>query len=215
MKRDDRTSKVVDIMPSIHPNATTDLSYSNELEFLVAVILSAQTSDRAVNLVTSDLFEKYRTARDYENADPKELEDIIRPLGLQARRSKILISLGNEINARFSGKIPHDLKGLTSLPGVGRKTAEVFLSVIAKQNHFAVDTHIARVAKRLKFAFKKDTVLAVEKKMTKKIGERGMVDFRYSMLEFAKNSCTARNPKCDGCPLKEFCRYPHHMFEKK
>jgi endonuclease-3 len=212
----ERTREVFSKLMELHPDAKTDLEYESALDLLVAIILSAQTSDKAVNESTRDLFKAYRTASDYSNSDEKDIERMISKLGLQRRRAHLLRKLGSELEDKHGGEIPQELTELIKLPGIGRKTAEVFLSVWSKQRHFAVDTHISRVAKRLKFAFKKDTVLAVEKKMSKHLGkERDMVQARYSMLEFAKKSCTAKNPKCEGCPLREFCRYPHHMFDKK
>ena len=210
-----RTEKVISKLLEIYPDATTELNYGTALDLLVAVVLSAQTSDSAVNAVTDSLFKKYRTAKDYAEADQAQLESEIKVLGLQRNRSERLIQIGKALVERFSGEVPNNQADMESLPGVGRKTAEVVLAVYHKQNKMAVDTHVARVAKRLKLAAKKDTVLRVEKRLMSKVDERDWTRARYAMLHFGRYHCTAKKPACDVCPLRDMCRYPHHMFEKK
>ncbi len=211
----ERTKRVVSKLLEMYPNATTELKYGTALDLLVAVVLSAQTSDAAVNAVTEELFKKYRTAKDYSEAKREDLEAEIRPLGLQRNRSERLVQIGRALVERFSGEVPDNQEDMESLPGVGRKTAEVVLAVWNKQQKMAVDTHVARVAKRLKLAAKKDTVLRVEKRLTGKIDEELWTSTRYAMLHFGRYRCTAKKPKCDGCPLRSLCRHPHHMFDKK
>jgi endonuclease-3 len=211
----ERTKRVVSKLLEMYPDATTELKYGTALDLLVAVVLSAQTSDAAVNAVTESLFNKYKTAKDYAEASREDLEAEIRPLGLQRNRSERLIAIGKTLVEKFSGQVPDNQKDMESLPGVGRKTAEVVLAVWNKQNKMAVDTHVARVAKRLKLAAKKDTVLRVEKRLMGKVDEELWTRTRYVMLHFGRYHCTAKKPKCDGCPLKAMCRHPHHIFDKK
>lgn len=211
----ERTRGVVSRLLGMYPDATTELNYGTALDLLVAVVLSAQTSDAAVNAVTETLFKKYRTAKDYADAIRDDLEAEIRPLGLQRNRSERLIRIGKTLVEKFSGEVPGNQADMESLPGVGRKTAEVVLAVYHKQNKMAVDTHVARVAKRLKLAAKKDTVLRVEKRLMSSVDEAEWTKTRYAMLHFGRYRCTAKKPSCGGCPLKDVCRYPHHMFEKK
>jgi endonuclease-3 len=211
----ERTKRVVSKLLEMYPDATTELKYGTALDLLVAVVLSAQTSDAAVNAVTEELFKRYKTAKDYSEAKREDLEAEIRPLGLQRNRSERLVQIGRALVERFSGEVPDNQEDMESLPGVGRKTAEVVLAVWNKQQKMAVDTHVARVAKRLKLAAKKDTVLRVEKRLTGKVDEELWTSTRYAMLHFGRYRCTAKKPKCDGCPLKSLCRHPHHMFDKK
>ena len=211
----ERTKRVVSKLLEMYPDATTELKYGTALDLLVAVVLSAQTSDAAVNAVTESLFNKYKTAKDYADAIRDDLEAEIRPLGLQRNRSERLIQIGRTLVEKFSGEVPDNQADMESLPGVGRKTAEVVLAVWNEQQKMAVDTHVARVAKRLKLAAKKDTVLRVEKRLMSKVDEADWTKTRYAMLHFGRYRCTAKKPSCGGCPLKDVCRYPHHMFEKK
>lgn len=200
---------ILDVFEEMYPNAECELVHSNGLELLIAVMLSAQTTDKSVNLLTKPLFEKYKTPEDYVQADIKELENDLRRIGLYKNKAKNVKKMCEILIDQFDGNVPSSQVELESLPGVGRKTANVVLSVWFDVPRIAVDTHVDRVSKRLKLAFKKDSVLKVEEKLMRKIPKDKWSDTHHKMIFFGRYHCTARNPKCDYCRLKELCRHPH------
>lgn len=210
-----RSAKLLDMMESMFPNANTELVFSNLYELLIAVMLSAQTKDHSVNQVTPKLFSRFPGPRQMMNADPEEVEKIISSLGLQRTKSKRIIELSRIIIADHNGSVPEDQDKLESLPGIGRKTASVVLSLWNSTPRLAVDTHVQRVAKRLKMVYKKDTVLMTERKLNEIVDPKQWIKAHYLMLHFGRYHCTAKAPKCEGCPFKSECVFPHHMFDKK
>ncbi len=193
----------------MYPSADCELDYTNSLELIVAVMLSAQTTDKSVNILTKNLFKKYQTVDDYANADLADLQNDLKRIGLYKNKAKNVIKMAQILNEKFDGKVPSSQVELESLPGVGRKTANVVLSVWYNIPRIAVDTHVNRVSKRLKLAYQKDSVYQVEEKLMRKIPKNKWSKTHHQMIFFGRYHCTARNPHCENCKLKELCRYPH------
>ncbi len=188
------------------PNPRCELNYTKDYELLLAVMLSAQTTDVRVNSVTEILFQEYPTLEDFAHADVNDIIHIIRPIGTYFKKAKNVIEISKKI-LEVGGVVPNDREYLEQLPGVGRKTANVVLSNIYDVPCIAVDTHVERVSKRLGFAREKDDVLTVEKKLTKLIPEEKLNKMHHQILLFGRYYCKARNPLCDTCKLKEQCKY--------
>jgi endonuclease-3 len=191
------------------PQARCELVHSNELELLVAIILSAQTTDEAVNRVTPELFSRFRTLEDYAHADPAEIGGFIRHLGLFQNKARYLHEACRMVLDRFDGKIPSDPSDLESLPGVGRKTANVFLSEWHKIPRIAVDTHVSRVSFRLGFCEKNDSPVTIEKKLMSLFPESIWIALHHQLIFFGRYFCTSRSPACERCPFFPICRDPH------
>lgn len=200
---------ILTVLEELFPNAECELNHTNGFELLVAVMLSAQTTDKSVNALTINLFSKYKSPQDFLNADLLELQNDLRRIGLYKNKAKNLQSMSKMIIENFNGQVPKSQIDLESLPGVGRKTANVVLSVWYHVPRIAVDTHVDRVSKRLKLAYLNDSVLKVEEKLMRKIPIDKWSDTHHKMIFFGRYHCTARNPKCENCPLQEECRYPH------
>lgn len=204
-----KIEKVLDVLQNLFPNAECELVHSNGFELLIAVMLSAQTTDKSVNLLTKNLFSKYKTPQDYVDVELSILEQDLKRIGLYKNKAKNLKALSLKIITNFNNMVPSSQVELESLPGVGRKTANVVLSVWFNVPRIAVDTHVERVSKRLKLAYKKDSVVKVEEKLMRKLPKNKWSDTHHKMIFFGRYHCTARNPKCNDCPLKDECRYPN------
>lgn len=205
----DRVTTILSTLNDMFPNAECELHHTNGFELLIAVMLSAQTTDKSVNLLTDSLFKKYKTPTDYINVPLKELENDLRRIGLYKNKAKNVKLMSEKLMNEFDGLVPSSQEKLESLPGVGRKTANVVLSVWFNVPRIAVDTHVERVSKRLKLAYLKDSVRQVEDKLMRKIPKDKWSDTHHKMIFFGRYHCTARNPKCNECPLQEICRYPN------
>ncbi|MCD6482524.1 MAG: endonuclease III [Candidatus Izimaplasma sp.] len=204
-----RIDKILSVFSEMYPNAECELNHTNSLELIVAVMLSAQTTDKSVNILTKNLFEKYTTVEDYANADLEELQNDLKRIGLYKNKAKNVINMAKLLIKNFDGKVPSSQVELESLPGVGRKTANVVLSVWYDIPRIAVDTHVDRVSKRLKLAYKNDTVYQVEEKLMRKIPKNKWSQTHHQMIFFGRYHCTSRKPHCENCKLKELCRYPN------
>jgi len=202
-----RVEQILDVMNKMFPNAECELNHANGFELIVAVMLSAQTTDASVNKLTNKLFEKYKTPYDYTNVSLTELENDLRTIGLFRNKAKNLQKLSQRIIDVYDGNIPTSQVELETLPGVGRKTANVVLSVWFNVPRIAVDTHVERVSKRLKLAYENDSVLKVEEKLMRKLPKDKWSDTHHKMIFFGRYHCTARNPKCEQCELKSLCKY--------
>src|SRR5690625_868659 len=198
--------KVLDTMGEMFPNAHCELIHKNSFELLIAVLLSAQTTDENVNRVTRTLFEKYKTPEDYLAVDVKELENDIRSIGLFRTKAKNIQKLSKMLIEEYKGVIPQTRDELIKFPGVGRKTANVVMSVAFGKPAIAVDTHVERVAKRLGFCRWKDSVLQVEKTLMKKIPREEWSISHHRFIFFGRYHCKAQNPNCLECPLLSLCR---------
>ncbi|MBS4217336.1 endonuclease III [Bacillus sp. FJAT-49711] len=196
----------LDEMGKMFPEAHCELVHSNPFELVIAVALSAQCTDALVNRVTEGLFKKYKTPEDYLAVSLNELETDIRSIGLFRNKAKNIQKLCKMLIDDYDGKVPEDYNELIKLPGVGRKTANVVVSVAFGVPAIAVDTHVERVSKRLAFCRWKDSVLEVEKTLMKKIPKEEWSVTHHRMIFFGRYHCKAQNPQCPICPLLEVCR---------
>ena len=202
-------NEILSVLDEMYPNAECELNHTNSFELIVAVALSAQTTDKSVNIITKELFNKYTCPQDFVDADIKDIEQDLRRIGLYKNKAKNLKKMSELLIKNFDSKVPSSQVELESLPGVGRKTANVVLSVWFDVPRIAVDTHVDRVSKRLKLAYNTDSVRQVEEKLMRKIPKDKWSNTHHKMIFFGRYHCTARKPKCDGCNLKEVCRYPN------
>jgi endonuclease III len=196
----------LDKMGEMFPDAHCELEHSNPFELVIAVALSAQCTDVLVNKVTKKLFEKYKTPEDYLSVPLEELQNDIRSIGLYRNKAKNIQSLCRLLLAEYDGEVPADRDELTKLPGVGRKTANVVVSVAYNIPAIAVDTHVERVSKRLGICRWKDSVLEVEKTLMKKVPKDEWGVTHHRLIFFGRYHCKAQNPQCPSCPLSELCR---------
>ncbi|KMP95517.1 endonuclease III [Bacillus wiedmannii] len=196
----------LDTMADMYPEAHCELIHDNPFELVIAVALSAQCTDALVNKVTKSLFQKYKTPEDYLSVSLEELQQDIRSIGLFRNKAKNIQKLCQMLLDDYNGKVPEDRDELTKLPGVGRKTANVVVSVAFGIPAIAVDTHVERVSKRLAICRWKDSVLEVEKTLMKKVpmDEWGVTHHR--MIFFGRYHCKAQRPQCEECRLLEVCR---------
>ena len=188
------------------PDPRVELQFRNPLELLVATILSAQCTDARVNQVTPALFKNYPTAIDYAAADPERLEAQIRPTGFFRAKTKSLIGMGRGLAECFGGRVPQTMADFTSLPGVGRKTANVILGNCFDQPAIVVDTHVMRVAQRLALTLEKDPV-KIEQDLGRMLPRARWTRTAHQLLLHGRYICLARTPKCEQCELRPICRY--------
>lgn len=198
-------NKILNYLDEIIPNPRCELNYNKDYELLISTMLSAQTTDKMVNKVTDILYTKYSSINALANADVNDIIKIIKPLGNYNKKAFNIINIAKSI-CKNDGIIPNDRKFLESLPGVGRKTTNVFLSNIYDEPYLAVDTHVERVSKRLGLADIKDDVLTVEKKLTNYFKGSNMLKLHHQLLLFGRYHCKAINPLCDNCKLKDICK---------
>lgn len=198
--------KLLNYLDELFPNPQCELLYKSDYQLLMAIVLSAQSTDKRVNSVTPIIFSKYKTLSDLKNAKLSDLESIIRPVGSFRKKAYYLKEIARRLVDEFDGVVPVDREVLESFPGVGRKTVNVFLAEFYGFPAIAVDTHVECVSKRLKLAYLKDSVLDVERKLMKKIPKDRWARFHLQMVLFGRYYCKALKPLCKSCPLKEFCR---------
>lgn len=201
-----KANEILDIIETMFPNADCELVHRNAYELLVAVVLSAQTTDVAVNKVTPALFEKFPTVNDMALAIPKEIEPYIQSIGLYRNKAKNLVSLAKSLVESYDGIVPNTMEELVKLDGVGRKTANVILSEWYKIPALAVDTHVERVSKRLGLVKKDATVLEVELTLKKKIKKERWRKTHHLLIFFGRYHCKALKPDCNHCPLFDVCK---------
>lgn len=208
MTKKERYTHILDYFQKNVPEAETELLYDNPYQLLVAVILSAQCTDKRVNLTTPAIFEKYPVPQKMAKATFDELFPLIRSISYPNNKTKHLIGMANMLLDKFGGEVPMTVDELVLLPGVGRKTANVITSVIDQQPNMAVDTHVFRVSKRLGLVSQKaSTPLAVEKELIKHIPKELVHKAHHWLILHGRYVCLARNPKCEECVLKEWCGY--------
>ncbi len=196
--------QILDILEETYPEAECALQYQDVFQLIVAVALSAQTTDKSVNQVTPVLFAAYPDAFALGNADPEEVSKYIRRIGMYKTKSKNIVNMAKTLVEKYDGKVPDDYDKLVELPGVGRKTANVVLSVGFGQQRIAVDTHVFRVANRIGFVQAKD-VLKTELGLMEVIPENRWSQTHHSLIFHGRNCCTARKPDCDNCTIRELC----------
>ncbi len=197
---------ILHILDKQYRNAQTSLNFGNPLELLVATVLSAQCTDERVNEVTKSLFKKYRSAVDYANAPPSELEEDIRPTGFFKNKAKSLKNCGAELVKKYQGEVPGSLDELVKLPGIGRKTANVILGAAFDIPGIVVDTHVGRISQRIGLTQQRDPV-KIEFDLMEIIPRQKWTIFSHQLIQHGRKICTARKPKCTKCPLLEHCDY--------
>ena len=200
-------NEVMSYLDELIPNPVCELEFHKDYELLMAVMLSAQTTDKRVNMVTRVLFQKYPTLEDLCKANIEDIMQIIKPIGTFHKKASNVILIAKSLLEEHDGVVPNDRKYLESLPGVGRKTTNVVLSMLYNEPCIAVDTHVSRVSKRLGFARINDDVLIIEKKLMKKIPKDQLNKMHHQLLLFGRYYCKAQNPSCETCKLQGMCKF--------
>ena len=211
MRISKKSNDVINYFNEILKDAKCELNYTRDYELVIAVMLSAQTTDKAVNNVTKPLFEKYSSLDALNNAPIEDIESIIKPIGLYKNKALNLKGIVKTLIEKFNYSVPKDKDELMTLPGVGVKTANVVRIELFKESEFPVDTHVNRIAKRLKYALEEDSVLVVEEKLKKSFPKETHAKLHHQFIHFGRYYCISRNPKCEGCKLQQYCSY----FKKK
>lgn len=208
MRKKERFEAFIDYFSHNNPDAETELEYNDPYQLLVAVILSAQCTDKRVNMTTPAIFEAYPTAAHLATATFDELFPLIRSISYPNNKTKHLIGMGKMLVEDFDSVVPSDIKELQKLPGVGRKTANVIASVVYNQPTMAVDTHVFRVSKRIGLVTESaKTPLEVEKQLVKHIPEAHIPKAHHWLILHGRYICLARRPKCEECRITSFCKY--------
>lgn len=200
-------NEVYNYLDELFPNPKCELEYHKDYELLIAVILSAQTTDKRVNKVTKVLFNEYPSIKELSEAPISTLEAIIREIGTFHKKAVYIHEITKKLTDDGYDYVPNDQKYIESLPGVGHKSANVFLSNIYNVPSLAVDTHVSRVSKRLGLAKEKDDVTIIEKKLTKKIPQDKWIKLHHQLVLFGRYHCKAIKPECDNCKIKDYCKY--------
>lgn len=199
--------KLFKYLDKLFPNPKCELNYHKDYELLIAVMLSAQTTDKRVNKVTEVLFKKYPSIKELSLANINDIEDIIREIGTYKRKSQYVHEITEKLNRDGYDYVPNNRKYIESLPGVGHKSANVFLSNIYNEPAIAVDTHVSRVSKRLGLASEQDDVGKIEKKLMKIIPKERWSKTHHQLVLFGRYHCKAIKPDCETCKLKNICKY--------
>lgn len=207
MTRKERFDFVISYFQQHAPDAETELLYDNPYQLLVAVILSAQCTDKRVNMTTPAIFEKYPDVASLSKATFDELFQLIRSISYPNNKTKHLIGMANMLMAQFNGQVPLTVEELVQLPGVGRKTANVITSVVDQQPNMAVDTHVFRVSARIGLTVSAKTPLATEKQLLQYIPKELVHVAHHWLILHGRYICVARNPKCGECGLRPVCKY--------
>ncbi len=205
MRSKQKMLEMLDTIQEMFPNAKCELNHRNEFDLLIAVLLSAQCTDKLVNKVTAVLFQKYHTPEDYVRVPLEELQTDIRSIGLYRNKSKNIQALCQTLIEKYNSEVPQEREALEALPGVGRKTANVVLSVAFGVPAIAVDTHVQRVSKRLKFCRQKDSVRQVEETLMQKIPPERWSQAHHQLIFFGRYFCKAQRPNCTECPFQNDC----------
>lgn len=205
MRSKQKMLEMLDTIQEMFPNAKCELNHRNEFDLLIAVLLSAQCTDKLVNKVTAALFQKYHTPEDYVRVPLEELQTDIRSIGLYRNKSKNIQALCQTLIEKYNSEVPQEREALEALPGVGRKTANVVLSVAFGVPAIAVDTHVQRVSRRLKFCRQKDSVRQVEETLMQKIPPERWSQAHHQLIFFGRYFCKAQRPNCTECPFQNDC----------
>lgn len=200
-----KNSEIISFLDEIIPNPKCELEYNKDYELLIATMLSAQTTDKRVNMVTRVLFKKYPTLEDLRDADIEDLKEIIKPIGTFNKKALNIKDIASQLLDNSNCIVPNDRVFLESLSGVGRKTTNVVLSNIYNVPCIAVDTHVARVSKRLGIARENDDVYTIEKKLNRNFKNNDLCRLHHQLVLFGRYYCKAIKPECDNCKLKKYC----------
>lgn len=201
-----KTSRIGEYLDFLFPDPKCELIYHNDYELLIAVVLSAQSTDKRVNSVTPIIFGKYPSLKALKGADLADLESIIRPVGSFRKKAFYVKEIARIVDEQYLGVVPRNRDVLMEFPGVGRKTINVFLSEFYKEPAFAVDTHVERVSKRLGLVYQNDDVLKIERKLMKKFPRDTWGKRHLQMVLFGRYQCKAVRPLCRDCRLRDICR---------
>lgn len=200
-------NSIIEYLDLVLPNPHCELNYTKDYELLISVMLSSQTTDKMVNKVTSILYQKYDTIEKLSLANISDIKSIIKPLGNYNKKASNIIEIASRLIQDTNGVVINDRTYLESLPGVGRKTTNVVLANLYNENVIAVDTHVARVSKRLGIAKESDDVLTIEKKLNKKFPKDKLGRLHHQLVLFGRYYCKAKNPECVSCKLCGLCKY--------
>ena len=211
VERKNRVLKINTELKKLFPGAKIALHYGSHWELIVAVVLSAQCTDKQVNQVTKTLFEKLPTARAFAGAPVELIEELIRPTGYFRNKARNIKNCAHALVEHHAGEVPDNLEELVKLPGVGRKTANVVLGAAFHIPGIVVDTHVSRISQRLDLTDAKDPV-KIEFDLMRQIPKRAWHDFFLHLIYFGRETCQARKPKCPTCPLVKLCEYPNKLF---
>ncbi|HEQ7693370.1 TPA: endonuclease III [Streptococcus pyogenes] len=209
-----RLAKALTIIGQMFPEAKGELDWETPFQLLIAVILSAQTTDKAVNKVTSGLWQSYPEIEDLAFAELSDVENALRTIGLYKNKAKNIIKTAQAIRDDFKGQVPKTHKELESLPGVGRKTANVVLAEVYGVPAIAVDTHVARVSKRLNISSPDADVKQIEADLMAKIPKKDWIITHHRLIFFGRYHCLAKKPKCEICPVQSYCKYYQNTYGK-
>jgi len=207
MTKKERYQHFLEYFSTHHPVAETELHYSTPYELLVAVILSAQCTDKRVNIITPDFFNRFPSENELAKADTKEVFSIIKSCSFPNNKTKHLIGMAKMLKDDFGGEVPSDVDTLQKLPGVGRKTANVIASVVYNKPALAVDTHVFRVSQRIGLTTNPKNPLDAEQQLVRHIPEEKLPIAHHWLILHGRYICTARSPKCSECPISFFCKY--------
>ena len=207
-----KTNEISNYLNELFPEPKCELNYNSDYELLIAIMLSAQSTDKRVNLVTPVLFSKYNSLENLKNAEVYDLESIIRSVGSFRIKANHIKGIATLLCDEYNGVVPRDRDELIKFPGVGRKTANVFLSEYYNDPFIAVDTHVERVSKRLKLASSKASLLEVEKKLMKAFPENEWSRIHLQLVLFGRYYCKAIKPMCSNCKLKDLCKEKKKNF---
>ena len=197
---------IAEYIDSLFPDAKCELFYQKDYELVIAVMLSAQTTDKAVNQVTESLFKDYSTLEDLDNASLEDIENHIKRLGMYKNKAANIKGIAHVLLTDFDGVVPSDKNLLQTLPGIGNKSAGVIRAEVFKIPDLPVDTHIIRITNRLGIAKKSDAPIDIERKLKKIIPEESWIKSHHQLIHFGRYFCTARSPKCKECKLKDICK---------
>lgn len=211
----DKAVKILEIFKQINPHPTTELQYNNHYELLVAVILSAQCTDKRVNQITPGLFKAYPDFTSLAKATPQKVYELIKSCSYPNNKAKNLVAMAKTIVEKHNGKIPENIDELVQIPGIGRKTANVILSVAYNHPALAVDTHVFRVAARIGLTKNAKNPEEAEQQLLQIIPKKYLSNAHHWLILHGRYVCTAKNPKCGECVIKEYCEYLKDSSNKK
>ena len=214
MRRSEKVLKIKEIFDRVYADAKCSLDYTEPYQLLIAVVLSAQCTDKRVNIVTQTLFDKYKTLKDFADADIDELAEAVKPCGFYKTKSRNIKALAQKIIEEYGGKIPDTMEELTALPGVGRKTANLILGDVYGKPALVIDTHAKRLTGRIGLTKETDPK-KIEFDLKKFVPDDYSIHFCHQLVWHGRAICTARSPKCEICPIAMLCRYYEKTYLKK
>lgn len=214
MRRSEKVLKIKEIFDRVYADAKCSLDYTEPYQLLIAVVLSAQCTDKRVNIVTQTLFDKYKTLKDFADADIDELAEAVKPCGFYKTKSRNIKALAQKIIEEYGGKIPDTMEELTALPGVGRKTANLILGDVYGKPALVIDTHAIRLTGRIGLTKETDPK-KIEFDLKKFVPDDYSIHFCHQLVWHGRAICTARSPKCEICPIAMLCRYYEKTYVKK